>query len=280
MIDIHLHVLPGVDDGSDSVETSLAMLTRLAAMGARRVVATPHLMEPLRVPYQRLVEKTFEEVQPVARNLGIDLRLGYEHMLDPGLAGRLETGEPTTLDGSSAVLVELPFIGWPRHVESSLFALQIAGYVPVLAHPERYLEVHKDPDLAIAAGERGAVLQLTSGSFAGVYGKTVERSARQLLDLAIERDVKVVLASDAHSDGQRLTRVPAGWNWIGANLAHGQAIVEWSSSVVPAHLLASTPAQPFSDWFAIHAASTPAANGPSGASKKRWRWLLGQGSRG
>lgn len=280
MIDIHLHVLPEIDDGADSAETSRSMLSRLAAMGVSRVVATPHLMQPLQAPYRRLVETAHEELEPVAKGLGIDLELGYEHLLDPGLAGRLEAGEPSTLAGSTAVMVELPFIGWPQHVESSLFALQIAGYVPVLAHPERYLEVHRNPELAMAAGERGAVLQLTAGSFVGVYGKTVERSARRLLGLAIERDVRVVLASDAHSDGQRLEKVPSGWAWIAANLDHGQAIVEWSSTAVPAHLLDNTPVEPFNAWVAGRADPLPATGMPSGNARKRWRWLPGSGSRG
>lgn len=279
MIDLHLHVLPGIDDGSDSSGTSRAMLARLAGMGVSQAIATPHLMMPLQAPYQQLVEATYEELGPVARDLGIDLHLGYEHMLDPGLARRLESGEPTTLAGSRAVLVELPFIGWPQHVESSLFALQIAGYVPVLAHPERYLEVHKTPELVIAAGERGAVLQLTSGSFVGVYGKSVERSARRLLEQAIEHDVRVVLASDAHSDGERLARVPAGWAWIGANLANGRAIVEWASAVVPAHLLADIPVPPFNAWLASREPSTSAVDLPLEQPSRWRRWLLGQDSR-
>lgn len=274
MIDVHLHVLPGIDDGSSSFEISASMLASLAGLGVTRIVATPHLMEPLTADYQHLAMATLDALQPEAASHGVAIGLGYEHLLVPSLAERLEAGEQSTMAGSSAVLVELPFVGWPQHAESSLFALRMAGYVPILAHPERYLEVQKDPELAIGAGERGAVLQLTSGSFAGVYGKAVERSARTLIYLAIERDVPFILASDAHSDGQRLARVPAGLEWIRSHVAQGDLAVEWSSTVLPSLLLRNAPLPSFAEW-----ASTALKDGrpdrpaPDGTSKRR-RWLF------
>ena len=277
MIDLHLHVLPEIDDGSSSLEMTASMLARLAEMGVTRLVTTPHLMEPLNPDYHRLVQSTLETIRPIATGHGIDLDLGYEHVLVPGLAARLQSGEQSTLAGSSAVLVELPFVGWPQHTESSLFALRVAGYVPILAHPERYIEVQKSPELAIVAGEQGAVLQLTSGSFAGVYGKAVERSARKLLDLAIDRDVVVVLASDAHSDGQRLARVPAGIKWIGSHMSRGNTLVEWASIVVPTLLLQNTPVPPFDLWAeTMSSKRSTGKKDPRGDSRPpRWRRPFG-----
>lgn len=281
MIDLHLHVLPDIDDGAASMVVSESMLAQLAGMGVSRIVATPHLMETLTFEYRQRVLATLDAIRPTAAGHGMDVDLGYEHLLVPGLAKRLEAGEPTTMAGSSAVLVELPFVGWPQHAESSLFALRIAGYVPILAHPERYVEVQKNPELALAAGEQGAVLQLTSGSFAGVYGKVIERSARKLLELAIQRDVAVVLASDAHSDGQRLARVPAGLQWICSRMPEGHAIAEWSSQVVPSLLLQSTPVPPFAQWAAAANArglDRPGSDGTA-PSPPRWRRLLDRASR-
>lgn len=277
MIDLHLHVLPEIDDGSSSLDMTASMLARLSAMGVTRVVATPHLMQPLHHDYHLLVHSTLETIRPLAADLGLELDLGYEHVLVPGLAARLQSGEPSTMAGSSSVLVELPFVGWPRHTESSLFALRVAGYVPILAHPERYIEVQKDPELAIAAGEQGSVLQLTSGSFAGVYGKAVERSVRTLLDLAIERDVAVVLASDAHSDGRRLAQVPAGIKWIRSHTAQGDALVEWSTNIVPSLLLQSAPVPPFEQWASQSSMNRQADRlGPDQTDRRpRWRRLFG-----
>lgn len=282
MIDLHLHVLPEIDDGSSSVQMTDSMLARLAGMGVTRIVATPHLMQPLDDGYQHLVHETRDAIQHLASRHGIVIDLGYEHILVPGLAGRLDAGERSTMAESSAVLVELPFVGWPQHTESSLFALRMAGYVPILAHPERYLEVQKNPELAIVAGEQGAVLQLTSGSFAGVYGKAVERSARKLLELAIERDVAIVLASDAHSDGQRLAQVPAGLKWIRSNVKQGGALVEWASTVVPSLLLASAPVPPFAQWASSASPDRrPIRSASAGHGQRpRWRRLFDRVSHG
>lgn len=278
MIDLHLHLLPDVDDGSSSMAMSLSMLESLAAMDVTGVVATPHLMTPLTDDYRQLVEATMDAVAPQAASRGIAVGLGYEHLLAPDLARRLEAGEPTTMGGSSAVLVEVPFIGWPQHAESSLFALRVANYVPILAHPERYLDVQKDPEIALAAGQAGAVLQITSGSFAGVYGKPVERTARRLLAMAIERDVVVALASDAHSDGLRLTRVPDGLGWIRTRVSQGDAVLEWASNVVPRRLLASATAPSFHQWLAGERPElvSQTAQASDGDGAPAWRRLVGR----
>lgn len=185
MIDTHLHVLPGIGDGARNLTMSREMLRQMAGMGFTHLVATPHLMEPLSAGYAERVTAALAETRTVAAEYAIQLDQGYEHMLTPGLAGRLEAGERSTLAGSWAVLVEWPFGGWPQHVESSLFAQQIAGYVPVLAHPERYVDVQKEPELAVAG--RGVVLQLTVASFAGVHGKAAQQSARVLLEEGLAR---------------------------------------------------------------------------------------------
>jgi protein-tyrosine phosphatase len=249
MIDLHLHVLPGIDDGARSLDESRAMFDRLRTTGFTHLVATPHLMEPLSIEYHQLVLATMDALRPVAAEYGLSLGLGYEHLLVPGLANRLQANEPSTLDGSNAVLVELPFIGWPRHADSSLFELRAAGYRPVLAHPERYVEVQGNPELALRVAEQGTALQLTSASFVGVYGKAAEKSAKTLLEHGLNRDAIIVLSTDAHSDGQRLAKVPAGLDWIRRNLADGSLIVEWASTITPAHLLNSLSIPTFDQWL-------------------------------
>ncbi|MBA3275568.1 MAG: hypothetical protein H0T72_07220 [Chloroflexia bacterium] len=276
MIDLHLHLLPEIDDGSSSLQMSRAMLESLARQGVTRVVATPHLMQPLTDDYHHLALSLLDQIRPLAATHGVSVDLGYEHLLAPGLAARLHAGEPSNMAGGSAVLVELPFVGWPWHAESSLFALRVAGFTPILAHPERYLEVQKQPELALVAGEQGTVLQLTSGSFTGVYGKAVERSARHLLAAAIERDIPVVLASDAHSDGHRLSSVPEGLQWIRRKVEDGDLVVEWANGVVPSKLLQSEPVPPFQRW-----AQTAARPGGSDRRSRPplWKKALGLAGR-
>jgi protein-tyrosine phosphatase len=209
-------------------------------------------------------------------------------MLSPGLPRRLGDGEPSTLAGSRAVLTELPFVGWPAFTETTLFELHLAGFHPVLAHPERYVAVQEKPELALEAGSRGTVLQLTTGSFAGVYGRTVERSAFRLLEAAIDRDIPVLLSTDAHSEGQRLALVPAGIDRIRKQVADGGSVVAWASRAVPEALLANRAVAGFAEWYALHpdqdAAVDPvAANGSTGhrgrAGRLRQALRLGSSNR-
>ena len=266
MIDLHLHLLPAIDDGARDLGVSRAMLARLSDLGYRRVVATPHLVEPLQDRYATAVHMALDDVREVAKDYGVAVDLGFEHVLVPGLAERLEAGEASTLAGSRAVLVELPFVGWPQHAESSLFALQLAGYTPVLAHPERYVAVQQDRELALAVAERGVVLQLTLASFAGVFGKPVQRTAQDLLRESVERGTPVVLATDAHSDGQRLVRVDAGLRAINKQFAGDDALVQWAAHDVPAALLSNATLPAFDASRLSGAGVSPFRSGPLGAA--------------
>jgi len=282
MIDTHLHVLPAIDDGAGNLREARAMLEQLASIGFTRVVATPHLMMTLSREYRLATTNALELITPIASAYGLDMDMGYEHLLTPDLARRLSEGESSTLAESSAVMVELPFIGWPRHTESSLFDLRLAGFRPVLAHPERYVEVQSNPERALAVAQQGVVLQLTFASFAGLYGRVAERTARLLLERGVLQDALIVFATDAHSDGRRLSSVPEGISRIRRKIKNGGPIVEWASQVVPAHLLASEPAPTFNQWLVDQGrqepvGSTPHANGQGGV--RGLRRPFGRGSR-
>lgn len=251
MIDLHLHLLPDVDDGSSSLNESRAMLATFASMGFDRLVATPHLMEPLSDEYYQLVLAAMGEVSPAAAEAGVSLGLGFEHLLSPRLAARLEAGEPSTMAGSWAVLVELPFAAWPADTAHSLYTLRTAGYQPILAHPERYLEAFANPQLVLDSAAHGAVLQLTTGSFIGLYGKESQELSRLLLQACVDGGYPMVLSSDAHSNGRRLTSVADGIAWILANMEAGQQLVEWAALRVPESLVSNQVAMSFRDWMAV-----------------------------
>ena len=274
MIDLHLHVLPAVDDGPGSLRESRAMLERLARLGFSHLVATPHLMEPLSSEYRFATKRALELVQPIAAEFGLSVDKGYEHLLSPDLARRLDAGETSTLAGSNAVMVELPFIGWPNHTESALFDLRIAGFRPVLAHPERYLEVQSNPERALAAAQQGVVLQLTYASFAGLYGRVAERTAKSILESGLRQGAHILFATDAHSDGSRLSSVPDGISRIRRNFPNGGAIVEWASTVVPTCLLANDPVPAFHDWFETDAGRQTVDSGALQKEHRRARHVL------
>ena len=182
------------------------MVARASELGFDRLVATPHLDGRLTSDYRTLVDERMAELVPQAAEMGVAVSGGYEHKLAPDLAARLSAGEASTLAGSRAVLVELPFRGWPLYTDQALFDLMTAGFRPVLAHPERYGAVQEEPDLAFELAERGILLQLTFGSITGLFGK----AAKRVSELLLERDAVSVLASDAHSAGQRYVAVSQG----------------------------------------------------------------------
>jgi protein-tyrosine phosphatase len=206
MIDLHTHVLPHVDDGAATPEESRRMLRRWSELGFDRVVATPHLFGSEPPEYRVAIDAGHTAIAPEVGALMVAVERGFEIMLDPGIPDRLSAGEPLTLAGSRSVLVELPFSQWPAFTEETLFAIQLAGFQPVLAHPERYDAVQANPRLALELAGRGVVLQITYASLAGTLGRGPRRTA----ELLLASDGPQVLASDAHSAGQRLAAIPDG----------------------------------------------------------------------
>ena len=194
MIDVHSHLLPGVDDGSRSFETSVDVLRRFAADGVECVVLTPHLnvSRLAEAPYERNLE-LLEELRRRAPAVP-ELRLGWEIMLDEP---RRDLRSPRlALGGSRAVLVEFPLSGVPEQGGQELHRIHASGVIPVLAHPERYWGC----TAAKVHGWRhaGAVIQMDT---AGLLGKgRIAKISRQLL----EHGLVDLFASDNHGDTRTL----------------------------------------------------------------------------
>lgn len=206
MLDLHLHLLPGVDDGAASLAVTEAMIRRAKQIGYETLVTTPHLVEPLSAGYRSRVEEAFRQVDELATRFQTKALLGYEIVLVPDLPDRLSGGEPITLAGTRAVLVELPFIGWPHHADATLFALQTAGYRAILAHPERCEAMQDDPERGLRLAERGVILQVTIGSLTGLFGKRPQ----QVAEMWLRAGAVGLVATDAHSAGRRLDLAPKG----------------------------------------------------------------------
>ncbi|HEV7590436.1 MAG TPA: CpsB/CapC family capsule biosynthesis tyrosine phosphatase [Longimicrobium sp.] len=242
MIDFHNHVLPGVDDGAADLPEALAALEAFAAQGVDTVVATPHLsgadtLHPAALERALArVDAAWEELgRAAARALpGVRLARGAEVMLDVPTP---DLSDPRVrLAGTRFVLVEFPFMAVPPHAAGALLGLREAGWHPVLAHPERY--VNAAVSLADAAEWRraGAALQVNAGSLLGRYGEGPRRIAWGL----VERGWADYLCSDFHARGRCATAEAAA----ALLRAGGEPQARRLTVENPARLLADRPPLP------------------------------------
>ncbi len=196
MIDTHIHILPGVDDGSETMEETIALARVLVQEGVRAAIATPHYNDEYpRYPAAEIQARVYE-VQQVLERRGIPLRLfpGHEVLIKPGLVEDIQSGRVATLNGSRYLLLELWPTSWLPETERVIFELRAAGIVPVLAHVERYQAIQRDPQKLASLLSQGVLAQITAGSLVGMQGRTAQRSAETLL----KKGLIHCIGSDAH----------------------------------------------------------------------------------
>lgn len=202
MIDVHLHILPGVDDGPATLADALSLARTLVQEGVRVAVATPHYNDEYP---QRPAREIIERVVDLQRELdryAIPLRLlaGHEALIQPGLVEDIQLGRVATLNGSRYLLLELWNNAWLPDTERVIFELRAFGVVPVLAHPERYRALQQDTHRLAALLEQGVLTQLTASSLVGMQGS----SARKCAESFLKQGLIHCIASDGHG----LTRRP------------------------------------------------------------------------
>lgn len=196
MIDIHSHILCGVDDGSQSIEESVKMLRAAKEIGFDKIIATPHVM---RSGYEKdKLRDAFESVSKEAKKIGIELYQGYEYncyaLNDDGIEGALRF----CTEGTRTILLEFKStVGFPANWESIVMNLQREGANIIIAHPERYRQVQMNTDKIVRSVELGCKLQLDGLSLVepGLMNKT-KKCARKLM----ESGMISYVASDAHSE--------------------------------------------------------------------------------
>lgn len=196
MIDTHLHILPGVDDGPQTIEESLALARVLVQEGVHAAIATPHYNDEFPRYSSREIQARVADMQQVLHRHAIPLRLfaGHEVLIKPGLIEDIERGNVCTLNGGCYLLLELWNNAWLPETERVIFELRAYGIVPIIAHPERYRAIQQDPTRLATLVQQGVLAQLTAGSLAGMQGNTTRRCAETLL----KRGLIHCLASDAH----------------------------------------------------------------------------------
>ena len=202
MVDLHHHLLPGVDDGAVDVAAALQMATIAEAEGITTVVATPHTLDGVFDVDRARAAAALAEVQLAVAGAGLALqvRLAAEVRVHETVPQRLIEDPGLSLDGRGVyLLLELAHQGPPPALSDFLFRLAAAGTTALVAHPERNLAVRARPELAVEWAGRGTLLQLTAGSLTGAFGAPIRTCAEQLLRAGVVH----VIATDAHSPGKR-----------------------------------------------------------------------------
>jgi len=208
MIDTHLHILPGVDDGPQTLEESLALARALVQEGVSAAIATPHYNDEYRRRSADEIRGRVYDVQQALDRCGIPLRLfaGHEVLIKPGLVEDIQAGRLATLNGGRYLLLELWNSTWIPETERVIFELRAFGIVPIIAHPERYRAIQQDPGRLGALVKQGVLTQLMAGSLLGMQGSTSRRTAETLL----KKRLIHCIASDAHGLHKRPPGVSRG----------------------------------------------------------------------
>jgi protein-tyrosine phosphatase len=229
MIDLHAHILPGVDDGPETIEASLAMARVATAAGTRAIATTCHVNHLFGVQPAD-IEAGREALAARLEQEGIELELLPGGEIAPERLPDLDddTLAKLALGGGSHVLLECPFTPVGATMDRMVANLQGRGFGVLLAHPERSPTFQHEPSRLGALVERGAFAQVTTGSFAGEFGETARRTATAML----ERGFVHVLASDAHDAVHRPPDLHA------AGLDDAQT--EWMGQAAPAAIVAGT----------------------------------------
>lgn len=197
MIDIHNHVLIGVDDGPGNSEEAVKLLKQAVDNGITDIIATPHhktthYTNPSSTVFQKLDElNTIIEEE----NLHIKVHPGQEIRVNGDILRDLSSEDSLTLNRSQYVLVELPFNDLPHYTEKLFFDMQMKGYIPVIAHPERCKPIIQSPGRLYNLVEKGAHAQVTATSVTGDLGENLKETSLRM----IENNLVHLVASDAHN---------------------------------------------------------------------------------
>ncbi|NMM65102.1 exopolysaccharide biosynthesis protein [Clostridium sp. P21] len=205
MIDIHTHILPGIDDGSKDMDYSIKMLKIAEDNGIKKIIATPHFY---RGYYENKYEDVCKHIEDLKKkiveiSINVEIFPGQEVFLDNHTLELYKDGAIKGLNNSKYVLVEFPMETMPKQALDMLYELKISGAVPIIAHPERYLYFMKKPSLINEFIEEKHLFQLNSGSVKGLFGKEAQKLSHTL----IEHNICDFIASDAHSTGRRSPKI-------------------------------------------------------------------------
>jgi protein-tyrosine phosphatase len=215
LIDIHAHILPGIDDGAQNLEQSMAMAEIAQRDGIYTMVATPHIISPKYLTGKNDILRFVADFNMRLERAGINLRIlpGGEYRLEADLPERLAAGQLMTINNTGHYLmVELPSVFVPAQIERLLYQIQLQGVTPIIAHPERNQTFAGNLRLLKSFTDRGMLSQITSSSITGLFGRSIQRIVNEIIEVGSAH----LLATDCHSANGRAPLLSSAYHKIEA----------------------------------------------------------------
>lgn len=207
--DMHSHLLPGIDDGSPDINTSLQLIRGFKELGYKKIITTPHILWEIYPNTRDIILQKLEEVQKEISNANIDIEFhaAAEYYIDEHFASQLENKVPLLTISGNMVLVEISMLTMPMDLQEILFEMQMQNYQPVLAHPERYTYLLRNKELLDQLKDSGCYFQMNLLSLSGHYGEDVQRLAEYLL----KKNYYDLAGTDLHHSGHLalLKKIPS-----------------------------------------------------------------------
>lgn len=206
MIDFHSHIIPEIDDGSRSIEETMLLLEEAKNAGFTAIISTSHYLQEHYEFDEEARKKFLEIIQMGVSNLGIDIELylGSEIYASYDIVELLKEHKASTINGTKYVLFELPMQTELPNLKNVIYNLLGNGYIPIIAHPERYTYVKENPNWLIEYLEIGVLAQANYGSIIGIYGKEAEKTVKQLL----KNNMIHFLGTDVHKTKTVYSKMP------------------------------------------------------------------------
>ncbi len=232
MIDIHSHILPGIDDGAQTLKDSLEMAKTAVNEGISTIIATPHHKNNQFNNSKNCIITRVNDLNTVLKQESIPLTIlpGQEVRIYGEVIEDYYKEEILTLNHTKYLFIEFPSSSVPRYAERLLYEIQTESIIPIIVHPERNKELLEKPNLLYQLVKNGALTQVTASSIVGYFGKNVKKFAGQLL----EHNLTHFIASDAHNTFSRTFNMKEAFDWIDSNfgIEYSQLFMENSENLV------------------------------------------------
>lgn len=201
MIDIHSHILPNIDDGSKSIEETYNLLKEAKEVGFEGVILTPHYIEGY---YERNQEELMRKVKENIQDINIEIYIGNEVYLSENIIKNLKSKKIYSINNSRYILFEMPINVKPLSMYEVIYELLQYKLIPILAHPERYMFVFKEPELIYDLIQKGVLMQANYGSIVGQYGQRTKFIVKKFL----ENNMIHFLGTDVHRENTIYPNLP------------------------------------------------------------------------